>query len=169
MNRSGVGSLTRWCHQTALLSTCTCAEPQYLDIIIMTNLEKSEVILVCASDLQPTNPHSAKSQLVRAGLKAMNARALQTSEPPAYKCTDSVKVLGEDLAKPVHWTGKQWAVTAFGIEARDGQYPIPKGRVWEENRGHGWIEHLAEKAWVDIEDFTEALRIARSLWAKPSH
>lgn len=133
----------------------------------MTTNNNPEVVLVNANDLQPTNPQSAKSQLIKAGLKAMNARALQTNEPPAYCCTDVVKVLGEELTTPIHWTGRQWAVTAYGIEARNGQYPIARNRVWEETRGHGWIEHLAEKSWVDIEDFTEALRIARSRWAKP--
>ena len=144
-----------------------CADPQELTVLNMKTLDKSEVALVNANELQPTNPHSAKAQLIRAGIKAMNARVLQTTEPPAYQCTDVVKVLGEELTKPVHWTGKQWAVTAYGIEARDGKYPIARDRVWEESRGHGWIEHLAEKSWVDIEDFTEALRIARSRWAKP--
>jgi hypothetical protein len=26
---------------------------------------------------------------------------------------------------------------------------------------HSWIMHMAEKEWVDLEDFAEALRVAR--------
>jgi len=81
-----------------------------------------------------------------------------------YVAIDKVEVIGEALTEPVYWTGRQWAVTAFGIEARNGTYPIPKDRVWEECNGDGWIEHMAEKAWVDMPDFTEALRLARWRW-----
>lgn len=104
----------------------------------------------------------------KAKIKALNARALQTSEPPAAPSREDVKVLGEPLATPVIWQGRQWAVTGFGIEARDGKYPIEGKRVWEENHGHGWIEHMAEKSWVDLDDFAEALRIARGRWPKPA-
>jgi len=97
-------------------------------------------------------------------IKALNERARQTNEPPAYESTAEVLVTGEPLAQPIHWTGHQWAVTSFGIEARDGKYLVPGGRVWEEMEGHGWIEHMAEKTWVDIHDFAEALRIARARW-----
>ena len=99
-------------------------------------------------------------------IRALNERALQTAEPPAYESKTEVRVTGEALAHPVHWTGKQWAVTAHGIEARDGRYSIAGQRAWEETLGHGWIEHMSEKDWVDLHDFAEALRIARSRWPK---
>lgn len=99
-------------------------------------------------------------------IKALNERARQTTEPPAYESTTEVRVTGEPLAEPVYWRGKQWAVTSYGIEARDGKYPIAGNRVWEETQGHGWIEHMSEKGWVDIHDFAEALRIARARWPK---
>ena len=100
-------------------------------------------------------------------IKALKERALQTQEPPAYESTTEVHVTGEPLAEPVHWRGKQWAVTSHGIEARDGKYAIAGNRVWEETLGHGWIDHMSEKDWVDIHDFAEALRIARARWPKP--
>ena len=99
-------------------------------------------------------------------IKSLNERALQTAEPPAYESQEEVRVTGGALAVPIHWTGKQWAVTTYGIEARDGKYPIAGSRVWEETHGHGWIEHMSEKGWVDLADFTEALRIARARWPK---
>lgn len=102
----------------------------------------------------------------KARIKALKERALQTGEPPAYESKEDVPVLGEALAEPVIWKGHQWAVTAWGIEARDGKYPIEGKRVWEDNHGHGWIDHMAEKSWVDLDDFAEALRIARGRWPK---
>ena len=97
-------------------------------------------------------------------LKLLNEHALQTSDPPAYESTDEVRVTGEPLAEPVYWKGRQWAVTKHGIEARDGKFHIAGSRAWEETNGHGWIEQMADKSWVDIHDFTEALRLARARW-----
>jgi len=57
-------------------------------------------------------------------------------------------------------------VTSYGIEARDSTYVIAKQRVWEENEGYGWVDHLQEKEWVDLPDFVEALRLARQRWPK---
>ena len=99
-------------------------------------------------------------------MKSLNERALQTTEPPAYSSTEVVPMTGEALAEPIYWTGRQWAVTTHGIEARDGKYQIAGSRAWEETSGHGWIEHMEEKDWVDIHDFAEALRLARARWPK---
>lgn len=54
-------------------------------------------------------------------------------------------------------------LTRYGIEARDGCSFIARDRLWEEN-SHGWVMHLAGKVWVDLEDFAEALRVARSIY-----
>ena len=100
----------------------------------------------------------------KAELNSLNSRARETAQPPAYESKDEILVRGEALQQPIHWRGRQWAVTGFGIEKRDGTYPIEGKRVWEENHGHGWIEHMAEKDWVDLPDFAEALRLARGRW-----
>jgi hypothetical protein len=68
------------------------------------------------------------------------------------------------LSKPVHWRGRQWAVTAYGIEGLEYPYLIDRHRIWEDEDVHGWVKHMAEKNWVDLADFTEALRIARMQW-----
>ena len=99
-------------------------------------------------------------------LPALNDYALQTTLPPKYEVTTPVEVKGEALSTPIYWTGRQWAVTRYGIERRDGRYHIAGDRVWEARNGHGWLEHMEEKPRVDLEDFAEALRLARGLWPK---
>ena len=99
-------------------------------------------------------------------LKALSARSLQIEEPPAYESKTEVIVTGDPLHQPVYWKGRQWAVTSYGIEARDGKYVIEGRRVWEDNDGHGWVEHMEEKTWVDLPDFVEALRLARGRWSR---
>lgn len=101
-------------------------------------------------------------------LEVLVERALQIEDPPAYESTSKVRVTGERLSEPIHWTGRQWAVTGHGIEARDGSYVIEGTRVWEDEADFGWVRHLDEKDWVDLPDFVEALRIARKRWPRPT-
>jgi hypothetical protein len=95
---------------------------------------------------------------------AEEARLLD--KPPHYEAANKVKVRGERLSKPIHWQGRQWAVTPYGVECRDGNYHIEAERIWEgDDEYGGWVIHMSKKAWVDLEDFAEALRIARR-WQK---
>lgn len=94
-------------------------------------------------------------------------RSLEVDAPPAYSSADPVKLTGEPLSEPIFWTGRQWAVTSYGVEARDGTYPVAKDRLWEDNEGYGWVDHLSEKDWVDLPDFVEALRLARQRQLRP--
>jgi hypothetical protein len=87
--------------------------------------------------------------------------ATNLSKPPRYRATGYVECTGESLSK-VLWLGHQWAVTTFGVEARDGCYVIAASRLWENEAEHGWVRHMASKAWVDAQDFSEALRIGRA-------
>jgi len=79
---------------------------------------------------------------------------------PVQQATNVVKVRGEKLA-PIEWQGVQWAVTAYGLEARDGTYAIEKRHLLER-RGtkYEWPEHMGEKGWVDMADFRRAFAIA---------
>jgi hypothetical protein len=69
-----------------------------------------------------------------------------------------VKLRGERL-HPVWWQGRQWAVTKYGIEARDGRYAIEASRLNESD----WVAHMAEKEWVDEADFNTAWLVALTL------
>ena len=104
--------------------------------------------------------------VTKSELKSLIARALQTNEPPVCESKTDVRVTGEPLHEPIYWQGKQWAVTAYGVELRDGTYSIKGEEVWWDNHGHGWVEQLAEKEWADLYDFVEALRLARARWSK---
>jgi hypothetical protein len=97
--------------------------------------------------------------------KELTAAARQLDAPPQYKCADHVKCRGEPLSTPTYWQGRQWAVTSFGIECRDGLYNFGQHRLWEDEYSSwgGWISHMAEKGWVDLPDFAEALRVARRI------
>jgi hypothetical protein len=60
---------------------------------------------------------------------------LEMSSNPVEGC-------GEELSE-VWWQGRQWAVTAYGIECRDGLYYIEKSRLLE-NQGYSWPRHMAD-------------------------
>jgi hypothetical protein len=62
------------------------------------------------------------------------------------------------------WQGRQWAVTADGLECRDGTYFIAKERLKEHlDRGYSWVAQIGGKEWVDIADFSTAYLIACAL------
>lgn len=76
---------------------------------------------------------------------------------------DSVRLQGDALSE-VWWQGRQWAVTAYGLECRDGTYYIEKQRLMKDiHKQYGWIGHMADKNWIDLEDFTTGYLIALAL------
>jgi hypothetical protein len=95
--------------------------------------------------------------------------ARELDAPPRYQSGIPVHVVGEALTEPIYWQGRQWAVTPFGVECRDGTYVIQANRLWEKDEDYGWVRHMAEKSWVDLPEFAEALRIARRRTAGPLH
>jgi len=59
------------------------------------------------------------------------------------------------------WQGRQWAVTTFGIERRDGGYTIAANRLREGlGIGWSWIGQIGEKDWADIKDFASCFYVA---------
>jgi hypothetical protein len=61
---------------------------------------------------------------------------------PIIHDANEVRLCGEEL-RPVIWQGRQWAVTTFGIESRDGLYAIRARRLTEGLRDddpHCWID-----------------------------
>jgi hypothetical protein len=98
--------------------------------------------------------------------------ARDLTRPPGPQSTDRVKLRSEPLSTPIYWQGHQWAVTSHGVECRDGTYYIAKDRLWEsDDTDHGWVHHMADKNWVDLADFAEALHVARQHFAGlyPAH
>jgi hypothetical protein len=93
--------------------------------------------------------------------------AAQQREHIAKQLEDlpEVKLQGEAPMEPVYWVGRQWVVSAYGVEARDGTYPIDKQRLWEDDNGHGWEQQIGEKTWADMSDFRRALAVARKRFA----
>jgi hypothetical protein len=79
----------------------------------------------------------------------------RSGDVPDERARRRVKVRGTNLHR-VWWKGRQWAVTAYGIEARDGRYAIEKARLGERNGNWSWPMHMMEKNWVDIADFVSA-------------
>lgn len=69
-----------------------------------------------------------------------------------------VKCLGESL-DVIWWRGRQWAVTAYGIEALDGRYAIAADQIGQTD----WPQHVTSKEWVDIEDFLTAWLVGIAL------
>ena len=76
-----------------------------------------------------------------------------------------VKVCG-DAPQKIWWQGKQWAVTEYGIECRDGTYAIPAKKLTydlDSGSNHGWVEQMRSKDWVDMDDFRTAYFVALSM------
>jgi hypothetical protein len=87
--------------------------------------------------------------------KRLTIKARDLDGPLQPNASNRVKNRGERLGKVI-WRGKQWAATKHGVECRDGLYTIDRSRLSKD-----WLMHMAAKDWVDLEDFAEALRIAR--------
>lgn len=58
------------------------------------------------------------------------------------------------------WRGRQWCVSTFGLETikEPYHYDIAKARLGEmrEPQGVEFLEHMADKTWLDFDDFKEA-------------
>jgi hypothetical protein len=89
--------------------------------------------------------------------------------PVIYSGGDGAAQPGVAL-HPILWQGREWAVTTYGIERRDGSYPIEANRLCEEHDGgavtadgmpvpYTWIGHIGEKGW-DLADFATAFFVA---------
>lgn len=85
--------------------------------------------------------------------------------PKVEHSRDEVKVRGEPLSD-VWWQGREWAVTSYGIEKRDGTYYVPKSDFGLHGDRWSWPEHVAAKGWADVEDFVTAWLVAATLHGK---
>lgn len=109
------------------------------------------------------------------GGMAENVSALPPAQSyPIRTSANEVKInygVGEDLSHPIYWIGAEWAVTAYGIECRDGTYCIEAKNLWQDEPDYNWIRHMHEKGWVNMRDFTAAFDFAREHFKnlKPAH
>ena len=70
--------------------------------------------------------------------------------------------MSHGLTEPVHWQGRQWAVTGYGIEALDGMYHVPFSDIPDADAAPPrWLEDLCHRYGTDRDDLTAALRVAR--------
>ena len=65
------------------------------------------------------------------------------------------------LHRDIHWIGRQWAVTGYGMQAIDqrhgGRFDIEIERLWDDDL----LEGLSGQKWFNPEDFAKALVIAQ--------
>ncbi len=79
---------------------------------------------------------------------------------PIKHSVNEVPLYGEPLDE-IWWIGRQWAVTSYGLEKRDGKYFVEKSRLVENLReGWSWIGQIGCKSWADIEDVATAFYVA---------
>jgi hypothetical protein len=66
------------------------------------------------------------------------------------------------LHRDIHWIGRQWAVTGYGMQLIDqklkGFFDIEAVNLWED----GLIEAMHGKEWLNKADFDKGLAIART-------
>jgi hypothetical protein len=71
------------------------------------------------------------------------------------------------LHRDIHWVGKQWAVTGYGIQAcnqrQRGQFDIEAARLWDD----GVQDAIRAEKWVNAEDFEKAVAAARKYYPEP--
>ncbi|WP_336489559.1 hypothetical protein [Methylobacterium nigriterrae] len=72
--------------------------------------------------------------------------------------------MSHELTEPVHWQGRQWAVTGYGIEALDGMYHVPFSDI-PDGRPQ-WLDDLCRRYGTDRDDLAAALRVAYSIQAE---
>ncbi len=72
--------------------------------------------------------------------------------------------MSHDLTEPVHWQGRQWAVTGYGIEALDGMYHVPFSEIPDaDDEPPRWLDDLCRRYGTDRDDLAAALRVARTV------
>jgi len=65
------------------------------------------------------------------------------------------------LHRDIHWIGRQWAVTGYGMQLIDqklkGFFDIEAVKLWDD----GLVEAMHAKEWLNKADFDKGLEIAR--------
>jgi hypothetical protein len=64
------------------------------------------------------------------------------------------------LTEPIYWHGRQWAVTAYGVEALNGCYRIAWRDLRDEPARKRLLDQMRDHYWVHLDDFKEALAVS---------
>jgi hypothetical protein len=71
------------------------------------------------------------------------------------------------LNKDIYWLGRQWTVTASGMQPVDqkryGTFDIEVLRLWDD----ALLERMRREPWVDVDDFDQGLIVARKHYPDP--
>jgi hypothetical protein len=71
------------------------------------------------------------------------------------------------LHREIYWVGRQWAVTGFGMQPvdqkRKSKFDIEASRLWQDDL----LESMRAEKWLNIEDFENALAVARKQYPQP--
>jgi hypothetical protein len=71
------------------------------------------------------------------------------------------------LHRDIHWIGRQWAVTGYGMQPIDqkhgGRFDIEIERLWDDDL----LERFSEQKWFNLDDFSKGLSIARRRFPAP--
>src|SRR5262249_17964254 len=71
------------------------------------------------------------------------------------------------LHRDIYWVGRQWAVTGFGVQAVDqrlkGAFDVEATKLWEDDLP----QRMRALAWLNAEDFSKALELARARFPEP--
>src|SRR5690606_30748086 len=92
---------------------------------------------------------------------ARNQQDIERKETRIKYARKRIKALyGEEIETKklkLYVTRGDWAVTNIGILCLKHYYVIERDRVY----GGNWLEHMAEKGWVNMFDFLRCLLYAR--------
>jgi hypothetical protein len=102
---------------------------------------------------EPFNPEDRPKRIIEP-LVSRQLDRLRKTGPVVY---DGGPFELPDEYRPLFWwLGRQWMVTAIGIEAIDKPFMIESNQL----NAVDWVGLMADKPWVDVADFTTAWLVA---------
>jgi hypothetical protein len=104
--------------------------------------------------------HPADGSLASVEMRPFTRRG----RAPVCMATNEVELRGcGELPDDIWWQGSTWAVTAYGLERRDGTFPLARDQLLQDfNTNHSLLLCVARKrrSWSDPDEFTTAWMIA---------
>ncbi|ACB24610.1 transporter [Methylobacterium radiotolerans] len=139
---------TRSCRTTAATTTAPCS-------------------ITSSSPPAQTSPPPAPQRRCSASALASSTGGCGPTPATSSNCPNGPPeevAMSHELTEPVHWQGRQWAVTGYGIEALDGMYHVPFSEIPDAEAGRPeWLDGLWRRYGTDRDDLAAALRVARTV------